>query len=771
MTTLYIAEKPTLARAIAEGIGISASKAGYIQCKNDTVVTWGFGHMLRQYNPEQYDAALKSWTDRTLPFNPEQYNGGWKVVPKEDSGVKKQLGIIKKFLAGSTLIVNAGDPDREGQLLIDEVLEYYDNRLPVKRIWLASLDPKSVSKALASLQDNNKYIPLKNAALARSRADWLVGLNLTRAMTIAGRNQGLNGSVLSIGRVQTPTLALVVQRDREIENFKPVSFYVPKVSFQHGSGINYDGFWIPNEANPNLDPENRLLKKEFAEEIVTGLKGQSGVIVESRRDKKQTPPPLPYSLSKLQKEASARFSMGAQKVLSTAQSLYEQKLTTYPRSDCQYLPEEQLSDAGEILNKLMACGYQNAGNANPSLKSAAWNTGKVTAHHAIIPTGIPPKGLSGDQQNLYDLIAESYIRLFFPAMEYLSLRIVTKLAGELWESKGVITTNPGWTVVGRQSEKKETPLPVAKVNDPATCIDAAVVDKETKPPARFTEGSLIEAMSSVHKFVENPELKARLKENSGIGTEATRAGILEILFKREYLFKKGKQVISSKLGRTLIDVTPKVLADPGTTALWEDYLSQIAEGKSSLKEFMDHQTGMLPKLVDIALHAEFPKSVVGEVHKCPECGLALQRKLSTKTKRFFWVCFEKGSHRNNEPVFLPDDNGKPGQPVEIKISVCPQCGGEIKRLQKKDRSGWFWLCENAKGHTDKKTLFLPDDNGKPGQPVEIKISVCPQCGGEIKRLQKKDKSSWFWLCENTKGHTDKKKLFLPDDNGKPGQSS
>ncbi|MDR2744543.1 MAG: DNA topoisomerase III, partial [Desulfovibrio sp.] len=363
---VFIAEKPSLARAIADGLGNGQKKAGYISCGQD-VVTWCVGHLLELAPPETYDPAFKKWDRSLLPIIPDS----WKTSPIPRTA--DQLKVIGDLLKKADFAVNAGDPDREGQLIVDEVLEQFHFRGKVERIWLASLDERSVAKALSSLSDNAKHASLRDAARARSRADWLVGLNATRALTLLGRESGFD-SVLSLGRVQTPTLNLVVTRDREIAAFKPKDYFTLKARFAHPSGT-FSGVFMPSDEQPGLDADGRLTDAAVVNSLFQNVRGKNGSITAVTREKKKKAPPLPHCLSSLQKAASARLDMTAQQVLDTAQKLYESKLSTYPRTDCRYLPEEQFDDAGRILTCLI--GVEHAAvNADAKLKSAAWNTGK-----------------------------------------------------------------------------------------------------------------------------------------------------------------------------------------------------------------------------------------------------------------------------------------------------------------------------------------------------------------------------------------------------------
>ena len=316
---LFIAEKPSLGKAIAAELGVTQTCQGYIVCGNDAV-TWCFGHLLEQYDPDDYDEAWKLWRRSSLPMIPRE----WRLKPKEST--RAQLQVISNLLGEAATVVNTGDPDREGQLLVDEVLEHFRYSGPVQRIWLASLDSRSIQKALATLKDNRDYANLRDSARARSQADWLIGMNATRAMTLRGRESGRDG-VLSMGRVQTPTLALVVNRDREIAAFTPIDYLVLQATLQHDVGT-FSAIFKPSETQPGLDSEGRLVDGATAQGIMDAVRGKNGIITSVTREKKKKPVPLPHCLSSLQKAASSKLGMTAQQVLDTAQSLYEKKLST-----------------------------------------------------------------------------------------------------------------------------------------------------------------------------------------------------------------------------------------------------------------------------------------------------------------------------------------------------------------------------------------------------------------------------------------------------------
>lgn len=399
---LFIAEKPSLAQAIAHGLGHMSKRNGYIECGND-IVTWCFGHILQQYDPEDYDKNLHAWRLEDLPIIPEH----WKN--KVSSSAKEQYEVIKSLVAKADCIVNAGDPDREGQLLVDEVLNQLGvlNQKPVQRILLNALDEKSVKTALADIRDNRDFVGLRNSALARQRADWLIGMNLTRMYTIRSQKAGYTGTI-SVGRVQTPTTALVVRRELEIRDFKPKDYYLLQVDWAHPNGV-ISTTWKPQEQAEGQDEEGRLIKRDPAEQLAEEIRQEPGVVESVEQKKGQSQPKLPYSLSSLQIDAGKIYGYSPQEVLDTQQSLYEKKLTTYPRSDCDYLPTNQLADVPLVLKSLRALTddlAQMVETADPALRSRAWNDKKISAHHAIIPTTITPEWekLTEKEQNLYIFI-------------------------------------------------------------------------------------------------------------------------------------------------------------------------------------------------------------------------------------------------------------------------------------------------------------------------------------------------------------------------------
>lgn len=653
---LFIAEKPSLGRAIAAGLGGGKEKDGAIYLGSD-IVTWCFGHILEQCSPEDYDEKYKRWRIEDLPILPET----WKNKVKPDA--KKQYLLIKKLVHDADEIVNAGDPDREGQLLVDEVLadlQILKGSKPIRRILLNALDEKSVREALGQLRSNQEFVGLRNSALARSRADWLIGMNLSRIYTIRAREAGYQNAV-SVGRVQTPTMGLVVRREIEIKRFRPTTFFIPRILWQHAAG-SFLAKWKPREME-GVDEEGRIVNRATAEQILAAVSNSSAQIRSMEQKKGTSQQRLPYSLSALQIDAGKIYGYAPQEVLDTQQSLYEKKLTSYPRSDCDYLPENQLADKDTILDHLAALGADFspfAANADRSIKSRAWNDAKISAHHAIIPTTLRPDyaALTDKEKNLYALIAKSYIAQFYPAQEFLTTKIEVAAGAEIFTASGKVILQDGWRAI-YQKEKSSSEddadeaqnLPSVHEGDPVTYQDGQVQEGVTKPPVRFTPATLLKAMKEIHKYVKDQSLKEQLKECAGIGTEATRASIIETLQKREYIRLEKKQLVPTDLGISLCKILPDKILFPDITAQWEFDLDRISSGSISIKDFFAQQEIYLHELLENAKTATIapPKNSV----MCPTCGKAMRRMKSAKG--YFWGCTGYPECKNT----FPDKNGKP----------------------------------------------------------------------------------------------------------------
>ena len=607
---LFIAEKPSLARAIAEALpGPKERAKTHIACGDGNVVAWCAGHILETATPEAYGAHYKHWRLGDLPITPRD----WKL----DVCAPELLKSIKTLLKKATRVVHAGDPDREGQLLVDEVLYFLHYTGPVERLLIRDLSPDAVRRQLGALEPNAKYRPLYESALARQRADWLYGMNMTRLYTLLGRAAGYDG-VLSVGRVQTPLLGLIVARDLTIAAFKPTAYYTLTATLQAQGGATFRALWSPGPAaEGHLDEEKHLLNKDVAERARQRTTGQRGTVAAQSEEKKTESPPLPYSLADLQMDAGRRLGLSAQAVLDTCQSLYEtHHLTTYPRSDCSHLPEGHLAQAKEVVGAVVRHApalTAVAAKVDLSLRSKAWNDKKVTAHHGIIPTpsaGAPAAQLSERERAVYELVCRRYLAQFYAAHEYLQTKVELDVAGERFTATGRQILAPGWKALladapddepegdRRPDADSATPLPRLSPGDAVTAVEAAISDKRTQPPKPFSDASLIAAMCAVAKFVSNPNIKKILTEADGIGTPATRAAIIETLFERGYVQRVKKTIVSTDTGRALVKSLPEIATTPDMTAMWEAAMRAITEGAQTLDAFLARVGAQLQQLVD-----------------------------------------------------------------------------------------------------------------------------------------------------------------------------
>jgi DNA topoisomerase-3 len=595
---LYIAEKPSVGRAIADVLPKPHRKVdGCIYVGNGDCVSWCVGHLLEQAEPDAYDPRFKQWRLEHLPIVP----GEWQLKPKANS--RKQLAVLRALVKEADQLVHVGDPDREGQLLVDQVIDYLkvrgNKRGSIQRCLINDLNPAAVTRALGQLRDNKDFIPLSTSALARSRADWLYGINLTRAYTVMGRKVGYQG-VLSVGRVQTPVLGLVVRRDEEIGRFVSKPFYQLIAHVVTHAAEHFKARWQPSEAClPWQDDEGRVLSRALADNVLSRITQQTANVTASSHKTKKQPPPLLYNLSSLQIDAARRFSMSAKQVLDTCQTLYERhKLLTYPRSDCRYLPVEHWADRNTVIDALANnCPPLTpaAQDADQTLKSAAWNNSKVEAHHAIVPTArkMDPSQLSQSERNVYELVARQYLAQFYPAHEYSDRQIDLEITGGSFVAKARASLKLGWkTLFPAKSDafKGESvlnvSLPSLKKGDTCFCDKGEILKKETAPPKHFDDASLLAAMTGIARYVQDPELRKVLKETDGLGTEATRAGIIELLFTRQFLTRTGKQIRSTAAGKGLIHSLPEIAATPDMTARWETELDAISQRKGSYNGFM-----------------------------------------------------------------------------------------------------------------------------------------------------------------------------------------
>ena len=544
MKYLVIAEKPSLGRDIASALqGSQKKNDGYIEVGNDWIVSWVFGHIFKSYDPHQYDKIYEKWDMKTLPILVDD----WKVYP--DIKAKKQFDILKKLMSQVDVIVHAGDADREGQLIVDEILEYVHNKKPVKRLLLTAMDKKSIQKSLNSMEDNQKYYPLYQSGICRGYADWHMGMNATRAYSLNAQQNGYRG-VLSIGRVQTPTINIVVERDNIIDNFVPHDYFLVHGFFSENQ--NYQPIFKAQYINPDnltegyLDEDGRLINKSWAEKIIVDIKNKDAKVISAEEKPGKQYAPLPFSLSKLQIYAGNKWGMGAKEVLDICQSLYEvHKIQSYPRTEIQYVPESYYDDAKTIISNISNASTELSNackGVNYSIKSAAFNDKNVKEHFGLVPT-IKQADLSllnDKEKKIYLAVCERFIAQFYPPCEYLSTVIKIHCNGHDFKSTGKVITNLGWkgifssTSEDEDDDDENQKLPKLVDGQDIYSKEGKILEKKTAPPPRFSEATLIEAMANVHLLVKDPVQKQKLKDKKGLGQAATRPQIIETLYKRNF---------------------------------------------------------------------------------------------------------------------------------------------------------------------------------------------------------------------------------------------
>lgn len=722
MTTLYICEKPSQARDIANVLGVHSKQDGYIEGDGITV-TWCLGHLLELAPPEHYCENLKPWRMEVLPIIPKE----WHLVPNKKT--KTQLNIIKKLLKQTNHVIIATDADREGDVIGRELLDYFDYQGQVERLWLSALDDASIKKALDNIRPGKSTYPLYLAGLGRQRADWTIGMSMTMATSCLFGAPGQG--VLSVGRVQTPTLNLIVKRDRLIENFKPTDYFELDVLFEAEQGEFLARWQAPEELS---DSDGHCLKREVVESVANKVKGKTGNVVVFEDKAKKTAPPVCFSLSSLQKVASSSLGLSAKKTLEIAQSLYEKfKATTYPRTDSGYLPVNQLSEAESILNALTDIDptiNDLVSKCDTAFKSPVWNDKKVTAHHGIIPTlntSVDMNGMSKDEQAIYDLIRRQYIAQFLGLYEYNRRAVEIDCENEKFTAMSNTPKILGWKQAINKNqeeldnsdiEQNKSTIPELTENEPVTSKDANCLSKQTKPPARFTEGTLITAMKNIAKYVDDEVHKKTLKETAGIGTEATRADTIEKLLNRGYIKRDKKILVSTDRGRELVDLLPAQMKNPATTAAWEQELDNIAERQGNLQDFLMDQEEVLEFMLEDLSKIRQTRGkgiILGPQHPCPKCKSPLIRRKGKSG--FFWGC----SRYPDCNGLMQDKGGKPCiiDPVAPSDIDCPSCqsGKLIKRKAKK--KGSWWGCSH---YPDCKAVYW-DQKGKPNLTTPQKDKV------------------------------------------------
>lgn len=629
-----IAEKPSVARDIARILGANKSCDGYME-GNGYQVTWTFGHLCELKEPNDYSENWKHWSLAALPMIPPRF--GIKLI--EDEGIKKQFAVIEKLYHAADEIINCGDAGQEGELIQRWVMQKAGVKCPVKRLWISSMTDEAIREGFASLKEQDVYQPLYLAGLSRAIGDWLLGMNATRLYTLKyGNNNYGKGQVLSIGRVQTPTLALIVQRQKEINNFKPEPYWVLATVYRDTQFTATKG---------------KFTSKEEGEKAFSTIEGKPFTITSVTKKKGTEQPKQLYDLTSLQVDCNRKYGYSAEMTLNTIQSLYEKKLTTYPRVDTQYLPDDVYPKCPQTMNGLFQTAFAGkrpyaelvkALGGKPLPKSKrVFDGSKVTDHHAIIPTGIPPQGLTDAEKNVYDLIARRFIAAFYPDCKFSTTTVIGEVDGIEFKVTGKEILNQGWRVVfatpnaakekgitdeqsdgnGDTSAKDSSAVePVSEVTLPSFTKGETgphtptLTEKQTTPPKHYTEASLLRAMETAGKLVDDDTLRAALKEN-GIGRPSSRAGIIETLFKRHYIRRKRKNLEATETGIALIDtIREKLLISAELTGIWEKKLRDIEHKKYDAGQFINELKEQINNIVNDVLADNSNRKIgQGDVNK------------------------------------------------------------------------------------------------------------------------------------------------------------
>ena len=578
-----IAEKPSVAREIARILGATASKDGYIE-GNGYQVTWTFGHLCTLKEPHDYTSQWKMWSLGALPMIPQRF--GIKLI--DNDGIKKQFAVIEKLMQNADSIVNCGDAGQEGELIQRWVMQKAQAKCPVKRLWISSMTDEAIAEGFQNLKDQADYQPLYLAGLSRAIGDWILGMNATRLYTL---KYGQNRQVLSIGRVQTPTLALIVNRQKEIENFKPEAYYVLSTTYR-------DTVFTATKG--------KFATKEEGQQYLEEITGKPFTITDVQKKNGTEQPPHLYDLTSLQVDCNKKFSMSAEMTLNVIQGLYEKKLTTYPRVDTQFLSDDIYPKCATTLKGLRGYEALVAPLAGKPLKKSkrVFDSSKVTDHHAIIPTGVPAVNLTDIEKHVYDLIARRFIAAFYPDCKFATTTVLGKVEKVDFKVTGKTILDEGWrTVYGKEKQEvegndntEERTLPVFVKGESGDHIPS-LAEKWTTPPKFYTEATLLRAMETAGKFVDNEELRAALKEN-GIGRPSSRASIIETLFKRHYIKRERKNLIATPTGIELIDlIREELLKSCELTGIWEKKLRDIEHKKYDAGQFIEELKAQIAEIV------------------------------------------------------------------------------------------------------------------------------------------------------------------------------
>jgi DNA topoisomerase III len=760
--TLIIAEKPSVGQDYARALGGGFQKhEGYLE-SDDRIVSWAIGHLAELAEPEDYDESLKRWSMKTLPVIPESF----KLRP--DARGKKQLDILKRLMKRADVddIVNGCDAGREGELIFAYILDVAKVKKPVRRLWVSSMTRAAITEGFEHLRDGEEMANLEAAARSRSEADWLVGMNGTRAATVRGRALG---GVVSLGRVQTPTLALIVRRDLEIDAFEPETYFQVDARFGLDGPRTYTGRWFEGK-------QDRTSERERAEAVAAAATGAPATVESVKRTERKTRPPLLYDLTSLQRDANSRFGMSASRTLQAAQRLYEGSsagaVITYPRTRSQFLPSDQVGNLKGIARGLTGLPFARAAaqyvaglDVLPLARVVA--DAKVDDHHAIIPTGeVPTKELSGDDARIFELVVRRFLAVFHPEAKFEDTEIITVAAEHRFRTRGRRLIEAGWrgAAFGEEAAAEEPQgdedeprqvLPRVDDGERGTCEQAEVLEKQTKPPARYSEASLLRDMETAGKQIEDEEVRQAMKD-AGLGTPATRAETIEKLLRVGYIERLGRSLRATAKGRQAIGLLhDHALTSAELTGRWEQRLSAIERGQEPRDRFMADIRKFTTEVVDYFrnLTADEVRAQRAEIGPCPNGDGVIREN------RAAYGCSSWKS--KEEPgcgfVIWKQQKGRSISPGEARDLLEHGQTDLLDGFKTRPSRGRLVLAEGN------QVQLIADDGTRldaPAGPRET-IATCPKCGGDIREnsraygcsswKSRKEPGCGFVIWKSTKG--------------------
>lgn len=739
MKKLIIAEKPSVANDIARALGGFNKEKDYWESQN-WVIASAVGHLLELKCPESFEVKRGKWSFAHLPVIPDYFD--LKPIVKSQERLKLLLKLIKrKDIDG---LINACDAGREGELIFNYIVDYAKSKKNVERLWLQSMTPAAIREGFDHLRQSQQMQGLKDAAICRSQADWLVGINGTRAMTAFNSKTG-GFHLTTVGRVQTPTLAIVVEREKEIKEFKPKNFWEIEADFEIQSGVYRGKFFDPNfKKSENKDlKESRLWSREDAEKIAQQVAGKKGSATDTAKPESNLSPLL-FDLTSLQREANARFGFSAKTTLSIAQALYEKhKLLTYPRTDSRALPEDYIEQVKGILEKTpspwQSFAKEILKNQWVKPNKRIFNNAKISDHFAIIPTFEAPKKLNEVEEKLYDLVYKRFLAVFYPPAQYLLTTRITQIENHCFKTEGKILLNAGWRKIYGAQQNDEPTLPTLTPNEVVLTQNVEILDLQTRPPARFTEATLLSAMEGAGKMLDDEELKAAMA-GRGLGTPATRAQIIENLILEKYMLRQARELIPCAKAFSLMVLLNGLgvteLVQPELTGEWEYKLGRIEKGEYTKDAFMQEIAQMTQRIVSRAKEFE-ADTIAGDFGvlnvPCPLCG----GKLNETYKKF--QC------QNCDYSIWKIMAGRQLEAQEVEILLkegkTPLLEGFMSKMGR-PFSAIVLLDENQKPIFE----FAQKEEVSAHNPIELtadkQVGQCPQCGANVYDLEK------AYVCEN-----------------------